>query len=169
MAAESCGITLEYSCTENPASDKALNTLDEALAGERKIKDDRLHGMISYQFNADVETKGTTQRGHYPEIYYSKGNTQIFSIDTGTGLLRPTFDGWAMIPEGYRVYIDDFIPEGDVLVPGVTRADANIRDGDEVLVVGARAMATGKAALPSEDISRSHRGVAVRVRKIKKL
>jgi archaeosine synthase alpha-subunit len=169
MAAEACGITLEYSSTENPSRDTALNALDACLAGERKVKDDRLHGMISYQFGADVDTKGTTLRGHFPEIYYSKNNIQIFSIDTGTGLLRPTFDGWAMITEGCRVYIDNFIPEGDVLVPGVTRADPGIRDGDEVLVVGVRAMATGKAALPSEDMARSRRGVAVRVRKIKRL
>jgi archaeosine synthase alpha-subunit len=169
MAAEECGITLEYSCTEQPVSDKALNALDAALAGERKVKDDRLHGMISYQFNTDADTKGTTLRGHFPEVFYSKGNTQIFSIDTGTGLLRPTLDGWMMIPEGLRVFIDDFVPEGDVLIPGVTRADPGIRDGDEVLVVGARVLATGKAALPSEDMARSRRGVAVRVRKIKRL
>jgi archaeosine synthase alpha-subunit len=169
MAAVACGIVLEYSCTENPSRDLALNALDASLAGERKLKDDRLHGMISYQFGADVDTKGTVLRGHYPEVFYSRGNTQIFSIDTGTGLLRPTFDGWSMVPEGCRVFIDDFIPEGDVLVPGVTGSDPGIRDGDEVLVVGARATATGKAALPSEDMARSRRGVAVRVRKIKKL
>ena len=169
MAAEACGINLECSCTENPAGDAALNALDAALAGERKIKDDRLHGMISYQFGADVDTKGTVLRGHYPEIFYSRNNTQIFSIDTSTGLLRPTFDGWALIPSGYRVHIDDFVPKGDVLIPGVTRADPGIREGDEVLVVGSRAMATGKAALPSEEMARSARGVAVRVRKIKRL
>ncbi|PKL64117.1 MAG: pseudouridine synthase [Methanomicrobiales archaeon HGW-Methanomicrobiales-3] len=169
MAAAACGITLEYSCTEHPTGTAELNALDAALAGERKVKDDRLHGMISYQFGADVDTRGVTLRGHYPEIYYSKGKAQIFSIDTTTGLLRPTFDGWAMIPEGYRVHIDDFIPEGDVLIPGVTRADPEIRDGDEVLVVGSKAMATGKAALPATDMARSRRGVAVRVRKIKKL
>ena len=65
--------------------------------------------------------------------------------------------------------MDDFIPEGDVLVPGVVRADPEIRDGDEVFVVGARAQATGRAALPSEEVLRSRRGVAVHVRKIKRL
>ena len=169
QAAEACGITLEYSCSDNPTSPVALNALDDALAGERKIRDDRLHGMISYQFNTDVDTKGITLRGHFPEVFYSKGNTQLFSIDTGTGLLRPTFDGWKMIPEGNRIWIDDFIPEGDVLVPGITRTDPGIRDGDEVLVVGARALGTGRAALPSEEILRSKRGVAVRVRKIKRV
>jgi archaeosine synthase len=108
-------------------------------------------------------------RGHYPELFYSKKNVQIFSIDTGTGLLRPTFDGWNLIPAGYRITIDDFVPEGDVLVPGVTGIDPAIRDGDEVLVVGARAIATGRAALPADEIPRSRRGVAVRVRKIKRV
>jgi archaeosine synthase len=169
LAAETCGITLEHSCLEHPASDSALNALDSALAGERRIKDDRLHGMVSYQFNFDLDTKGTTVRGHYPELFYSKKNVQIFSIDVSTGLLRPTFDGWDLIPEGYRVYIDDFIPEGDVLVPGVVKADPGIRDGDEVLVVGELAHATGRAALPADEIPRSGHGVAVRVRKIKRL
>jgi archaeosine synthase alpha-subunit len=169
MAADQCGMSLEYSCLEHPTSDSALNALDCTLAGERRIKDDRLHGMVSYQFDVDLDTKGTTVRGHFPELFYSKNNVQVFSIDTGTGLLRPTFDGWNLLPQGYRVYIDDFVPEGDVLVPGVVRADPEIRDGDEVFVVGARAQATGRAALPSEEVLHSRRGVAVHVRKIKRL
>jgi archaeosine synthase len=169
MAAEACGIILEYSCTEHPTGNSALNALDAALAGERKVKDDRLHGMISYQFNCDADTKGITLRGHFPEVFYSRNNVQLFSIDTGTGMLRPTLDGWKMIPECYRVQIDDFIPEGDILAPGVVSADPAIRDGDEVLVVGARVLGTGRAALTADEMQRCRRGVAVHVRKIKKL
>jgi archaeosine synthase alpha-subunit len=169
MAAAQCGITLENSCTGNPIGNTALNALDAALAGERKVKDDRLHGMISYQFNCDIDTRGTTVRGHFPEVFYSRNNVQLFSIDTGTGILRPTLNGWKIIPEGYRVHIDDFIPEGDILTPGVVSADPAIRDGDEVLVVGARVLGTGRAALPADDMQRSHRGVAVHVRKIKRI
>jgi archaeosine synthase len=169
QAADAAGITLECSCEEHPTSDSALNTLDNALAGERRIRDDRLHGMVSYQFNYDLDTKGITLRGHFPEVFYSRNNLQLFSIDTGTGMLRPTIDGWNLIPEGYRVHIDNFIPQGDVLTPGVTRADPQIRDGDEVLVVGVRALATGRAAMPADEMLRSKRGVAVRVRKIKRL
>jgi archaeosine synthase len=169
MAAEQCGITLEYSCTGHPTGTIALNALDTALSGERRIKDDRLHGMISYQFNSDVDTRGTTLRGHFPEVFYSRNNVQLFSIDTSTGMLRPTLDGWKVIPQGYRVHIDDFIPEGDILIPGVVSADPAIRDGDEVLVTGARALGTGRAALPADEMLRSRHGVAVRVRKIKKL
>ena len=169
QAAESCGVTLECTCEENPAGSAALNTLDSALSGERRLKDDRLHGMASWQFGCDLDIKGVTLRGHFPEVFYSKNNVQIFSIDTVTGLLRPTIDGWNLIPEGYRVMIDDFIPEGDVLAPGVVGADPQIREGDEVLVVGARARAVGRAAVSGEEMLRLRRGVAVRVRKIKKL
>jgi archaeosine synthase len=168
-AAGQCGITLEYSCIEHPTGNTALNALDAALAGEMKIKDDRLHGMISYQFNCDVNTRGTTLRGHFPKVFYSRNSVQLFSIDTGTGMLRPTLDGWKIIPEGYRVHIDDFIPEGDILTPGVVSADPAIRDGDEVLVVGVRALGTGRAAMPADEMKRCRRGVAVRVRKIKRV
>jgi archaeosine synthase len=51
----------------------------------------------------------------------------------------------------------------------VVSADFGIREGDEVLVIGARAHATGRAALPADELLRSRRGVAVRVRKVKKL
>ena len=171
LAAQECGITLEYSCKdkEHPTSDATLAHLNQTLAGERRVRDDRLHGMASWQFGINMDTRGITARGHFPELFYSKGTTQLFSIDTGTGMLRPTFDGWNYIPEGYRVYIDDFIPEGDVLAPGVMRADKEIREGDEVLVIGARAQATGRAAMPAWEMEESKRGVAVRVRKIKRL
>jgi archaeosine synthase len=169
QAAQACGITLEYACKEHPGSDAALATLNKALSGERRVKDDRLHGMLSWQFNVEIDTRGISARGHFPELFYSKGTTQIFSLDTGTGMLRPTFDGWNLIPAGYRVHIDDFIPEGDILAPGVANADPEIREGDEVLVIGARAMAVGRAAMPAWEMQKSRRGVAVRVRKIKRL
>ncbi|WAC06081.1 MAG: archaeosine synthase subunit alpha [Methanoregula sp.] len=169
MAAEACAIEMEYSCRDRPADDAALERLHQALSGERRIKDDRLHGMCSYQFGIDLDTRGFSVRGRFPEIFFMKNNVQCFSVDIATGLLRPTFEGWNLIPSGCRVIIDDFIPEGDVLVPGVVSADPAIREGDEVLVTGPRAWATGKAAMSGDEMRRSHRGVAVRVRKVKKL
>lgn len=168
-AAEACGISLEYSCREHPTGDAALDKLNQALAGERRIKDDRLSGILSYQFGANLDTRGFSVRGYFPELFYSRNTVQCFSLDTRGGMLRPTFDGWNLVPSGYRVSIDDFVPEGDVLVPGITDVDPAIRQGDEVLVIGARAHATGRAAMSAHEMQRSKRGVAVRVRKIKKL
>ena len=169
MAAEACGISLEYSCREDPAGNAALNRLDSALAGERRVRDDRLHGICSYQFGADIDARGFSVRGTYPALFYSRDRTPYFSIDTAGGMLRPTFDGWSLIPEGYRVAIDDFVPEGDILAPGVAAADPAIREGDEVLVAGPRAVATGRAAMPGDEMVRSQHGVAVRVRKVKRV
>lgn len=169
MAAAACGMTLEYSCRDHPADDASLASLDQALFGERKIKDDRLHGLCSYQFGIDIDTRGFSVRGRFPELFYSRNNIQCFSIDSSTGMLRPTFDGWNFIPSGFRITIDDFVPEGDVLVPGIIAADPAIREGDEVLVTGPRAWATGKAAMSGTEMELSRRGVAVRVRKIKKV
>jgi archaeosine synthase len=84
-----------------------------------------------------------------------------------TGLLRPTFEGWTLIPAGYRIGIDAFTPKGDILAPGVISADGGIREGDEVLVLGEGLSATGRAAMGGPGMLRSRHGVAVRVRKIK--
>ncbi len=97
-----------------------------------------------------------------------RGKQQLFSIDSGTGLFRPTFEGWDLIPEGYRVRIDAFVPQGDILAPGVTGCDPGIREGDEVLVEGPLAVATGRAMMGADEMRRSKRGVAVKVRKVKK-
>jgi len=169
MAAESASIALEHSCRKDPAGSAALNALDSALTGERRIRDDRLHGICSYQFNADLDARGFSVRGTYPELFWSRDRTPYFSIDTGGGMLRPTFDGWSLIPDGYRVTIDSFIPEGDILAPGVTAADPAIREGDEVLVSGPLAVATGRAAMNGNEMVQSGRGVAVRVRKVKRV
>ncbi len=98
-----------------------------------------------------------------------RGRQQLFSVDEGTGLFRPTFEGWKMIPEGYRVKIDAFVPQGDILAPGVLDCDPRIREGDEVFVEGALAYATGRAVMGADEMLRSKRGVAVRVRKTKKV
>jgi archaeosine synthase len=97
-----------------------------------------------------------------------RGKEHLFSLDPGTGLFRPTFAGWKSVPGAYRVLIDDFVPQGDILAPGIISADPAIREGDEVLVEGPRALATGRAAMGAAEMQSSTRGVAVRVRKVLK-
>ncbi|MDD1660510.1 MAG: archaeosine synthase subunit alpha [Methanomicrobiales archaeon] len=166
MAAEATGITLEVTASTPPASPDALRDLDAALEGEKAIRTDPVRGTLSWQFGVEVNTRGLQVRGRPPARRVVRGRVPLFSLDDGTGLLRPTFDGWDLIPQGYRVEIDDFLPRGDIMVPGVLEADPRIREGDDVLVMGPRAFATGRAAMGAEEMRRSARGIAVRVRRI---
>ncbi len=168
-AARAAGIELEKTCSGHPLAGESLRLLGESLSGERRVRSDILGATISWQFGTKLDTRGIARRGRYPELFFSKNRTQLFSLDTGTGLVRPTFEGWDLLPDRYRIGIEDFIPTGDVLVPGVTEIDAEIREGDEVLVTGPSALATGRAAMGADEMQRSSRGVAVRVRKVKKL
>jgi archaeosine synthase len=169
MAAEACGIDLEVTCEGHPTAPGSLRALNAALEGERRVQTDTIRGTVSWQFGTEINSKGLQIRGRSMQMAVLRGKQQVFSIDAGTGLFRPTFEGWDLIPEGYRVRIDSFVPQGDVLAPGITDCDPRIREGDEVLVEGPLAIATGKALMGADEMLRSTRGVAVRVRKVKKI
>ena len=168
-AAERAGVTLEITCNDDrPLSQESLRALNAALEGCRKVKNDFIHGTMLFQFGEDVDTKGLVVKGRYPQVKALLKKTQLFTTDPATGLIRPTHEGWARI-SGYRVKINDgFIPQGDVLAPGVADCDPRIREGDEVLVEGDGYLATGKAAMGAQEMLSSKRGVAVKVRKTRK-
>jgi archaeosine synthase len=169
MAADELGIDPDQTCIGHPTSAASLAALEAACAGERMVKQDPVRGIGSWQFGVSIDTRGIQMRGRYPALFATKGKTQLFSLDTGTGLLRPTFDGWSLVKGVYRVEIEDFVPRGDVLAPGVSGADTQIREGDEVLVEGPSAFATGRSSMSAVEMHGSRRGVAVRVRTIKKI
>lgn len=168
MAAEAAGLPLEESCTGHPVDADSLRQLRTLLDGERAVRHDPVRGTLSWQFGISVDTSGMTIRMKPPHLMVRRGKNPLFSLDPGCGLLRPTFEGWKCIPGVYRVGIDSFVPQGDILAPGVTSADPSIREGDEVLVEGPQAMATGRAAMGAAEMRASARGVAVRVRKVLK-
>jgi archaeosine synthase len=168
-AALNAGVALEETCTDGrPTSRESLNQLDDALAGERKRSPDIVGGTLLWQFGVQINTKGMIIKGRPPERKVFLGRQQLFSIDPGTGLLKPTLEGWALIPDRYRVGIEGFVPQGDILAPGVFSADPAIREGDEVFVIGDGVRATGRAMMSADEMIRSSRGVAVKVRKIKR-
>ncbi|HIJ06301.1 PUA domain-containing protein, partial [Methanocalculus sp.] len=168
-AAAGAGIQLEESCIDDrPTSRESLNQLYDALAGERKQSPDIVGGMIQWQFGQTIDTKGMIIKGKGPEKKVFRGRQQLFSFDSGTGLLRPTFEGWDLLPDCYRVGIEGFVPQGDILAPGVAEVDPAIREGDEVLVTGEGVRATGRAMMSADEMRRSSRGVAVKVRKVKR-
>jgi archaeosine synthase len=167
MAASACGLSLEVTGAGHPTAPASLAALDKALEGERRRSPGMVRGVLAWQFGVTVDTRGMTVRGRPPQERVEGGGRILFSIDPRTGLLRPTFDGWALIPDGYRVRIDAFTPKGDILAPGIISADEGIREGDEVLVLGEGLAATGRAAMGGPEMLRSRHGVAVKVRKLK--
>ncbi|HDR72926.1 MAG TPA: pseudouridine synthase [Methanoculleus sp.] len=167
-AAARAGIELEETCSGRPTDPAALERLEEALDGARAIRPDTIKGTVSWQFGIDIPTGDLQVRGKPWRRLVVRGREQVFSIDAATGLFRPTFAGWQLLGDCYRVAIDDFIPQGDILAPGVIGADDAIREGDEVFVVGRRAVATGRAAMGADEMRGSSRGVAVKVRKVQK-
>jgi archaeosine synthase len=168
MAAAIAGITMEESCSIRPAAGNSLRNLGTLLDGEHQVRQDPVRGTLSWQTGIMVDTSGMSMRWKPPNLMVRRRKEYLFSLDPLTGLLRPTFEGWKYIPGVYRVRIDDFVPKGDILAPGVITADPSIREGDEVLVEGPRALATGRAAMPAYEMEASARGVAVRVRKVLK-
>lgn len=170
IAAEQAGCSLEETVRDGrPTSDRSLSALDAALDGNRREVEDPLRGLALYQFGCEPPRSGLRVRGRYPGLQYLRDGMPVFGIDAGAGLLRPTFEGWRLLDEGYRVRIDAFVPQGDILAPGVLDADPRIRPGDEVLVVGPLALATGRALMSADEMLASTRGVAVRKRKVMKL
>jgi archaeosine synthase len=168
MAAGIAGIAIEESCISRPAAQDSLRNLGDLLDGERQVSHDPVRGTLSWQFGVDVNTAGMSVRWKPPNLMVRRGKEPLFSLDPGTGFLRPTFEGWKLLPGTCRVGIDNFVPQGDILAPGVLTADPAIREGDEVLVEGPRAMATGRAAMGASEMQASKRGIAVRVRKVLK-
>lgn len=164
--AKRAGVLMEYTCNDDhPLSQESLRSLNSALESYRRKRCDYIRGTLLWQFGCDVDTKGWITKGRYPNQKIYEKKTQIFSIDSGTGMLRPTMQGWKFI-SGYRVRIsDDLEPKGDILVPGVIFADEYIREGDEVLVEGNGYLAAGKASMSAFEMEKSRRGVAVKVRK----
>ncbi|HJJ35705.1 MAG TPA: archaeosine synthase subunit alpha [Methanocorpusculum sp.] len=168
-AAANLGIPLEITCNdEHPLSQESLRALNAALDGCRKQKNDFIHGTLYWQFGEDVDTKGLMVKGRYPQVKVLLKKQQLFTTDPATGLIRPTHEGWERI-KGYRVTISPgFVPQGDILAPGIAECDERIREGDEVFVVGENYAATGKAVMSASEMRASNRGVAVKVRKTRK-
>lgn len=169
LAADQTDMELEFTCIDHPTSDRSLRALENAVSGEQHLnRDFFIRGTISWQFGKAIDTGGMVVRRRTNEVIVSRANSQLFSFALDTGLCIPTFKGWEILGDTYRVHIDDFVPHGDILAAGVVEVDPLIREGDEVFVVGARARATGKAVMGAAEMVSSKRGVAVKVRKVLK-
>ncbi|MFB6134928.1 MAG: archaeosine synthase subunit alpha [Halanaeroarchaeum sp.] len=171
-------LPVEFTVTDHPTTDESLANLASALEGERQIRVQEreratLAAVADHHLGpgaADALFGDISVRGRYPKLQAIADGEQLAALVPTYGSLSLTLAGarrWAQsdVPAN-RVRIDDFVPHGSVLAPGVVSADDAIRVGDEVVVEGPSAFGVGRAEMHGRAMTESTRGVAVDVRHV---
>ncbi|WP_248517187.1 archaeosine synthase subunit alpha [Salinarchaeum laminariae] len=178
---------VEYTVVDHPTTDESLANLDAALDGELRYSRGQryrsiVRGIADYMIGdgaGDAIFDDVTVHGRYPKLQVDRaGSTresdaeddQLAAVVPQYGTLAFTLKGakrWVDSDAPVKtVEIDEFVPHGSALAPGVVDADDAIRPGDEVIVEGPLAFAVGRAAMSGPEMRRSSRGVAVDVRHV---
>jgi archaeosine synthase len=176
------GQEILYTAEGSPTSAASLTNLEEVLAGIEpdpatagNWRRETLRGIADYQFGPGAGRRlildSDTIKAPYPRHQVFAGKTQIATLIPQYGLIAPGIAGAERLLDSgkYIVRIDDFVPKGSILAPGVVEADPDIRPRDEVIVVGSRVLATGKAMMGGEEMTRSSRGIAVDLRQVREI
>jgi len=186
-------VPFEYTVEDHPTATDSIANLMSTLDGELKYgKRERQHNTVKaiadYQFGpgagdelfADVDLRTTSR---YPKLQVRDGDTdaddgndggrQLATMVPQYGVLSLTLAGARVWDESdvptKRVEIDEFVPHGSVLAPGIVDADEEIRVGDEVVVEGPRAFGVGRAQMFGAEMAESTRGEAVQMRHVEEL
>jgi archaeosine synthase len=161
------------------ASPESLDELGRTLAGlveglpkvgARQAAAERLASAARFQFGPGGEAlaEGCELRRFGSDWRVTDGRrTQLALLRHERGLLSLTMDGARRLlgRTGCEMEIGDFKPSGTVFMPGVLRAGADIRPGDEVVVAHSGELrGVGVALMSSAEMARSARGAAVRMR-----
>ncbi|MFB6161229.1 MAG: archaeosine synthase subunit alpha [Haloferacaceae archaeon] len=169
-------LPVTYTVADHPTTDESLANLAAALASESRYrKRERQHATLravaDYQFGdgagdallpADLRTSG-----RHPKLVAHADDRQLAALVPQYGTLALTLAGAKRALSAdvaLRAEIDDFVPRGSVLAPGVVDADDAVRVGDEVVVEGPSALAVGRAEMSGPEMAASTRGIAVQVR-----
>lgn len=131
--------------------------------------------MADYEFGKGqgdllVPAKGFV-KGRYPRLTLFDGRVQLCTINPATGSLTLTLDGAKRMSlrDQYFVEITDFVPRGSILAPGVANADPQIRPGDDVFIVGKKAIGVGRAKMSGKEMVEASRGMAVELKHVEEL
>lgn len=161
-----------------PTSDESLANLKDNLKnlasdmGGKTWKARTLEELTSlavFQFGEKAENwlDGCAAKGRYPQLRVFRGKEQVASLSPATGQLIPTLKGGEFLAQQniYCVNMHDFKLEANLFAVGVQSADADIRVGDEVVIVNdGKITGTGTAQMSAAEMAESDRGEAVRVR-----
>ncbi|WP_440953064.1 archaeosine synthase subunit alpha [Methanococcoides sp. FTZ1] len=185
IVSKELGIEIIYTSTGNVTSheslDKLKNTLSEIVSvGEfrqNKPRSDLMRAIADYQFGKGAGELLVPEKAKikapFPKHQVFMEKKQIATLIPQYGTLALTIDGTRLLAasdkfKDYTVTIDDFLPRGSLLAPGVIAAGENIRPGDEVIVTGSKAIGVGRAMMNGKEMVASTRGIAVDLRHIKK-
>ncbi|MFB6187901.1 MAG: archaeosine synthase subunit alpha, partial [Halobacteriaceae archaeon] len=173
-------VSFDYTVTDHPTTDESLATLAETLEDERQISlQERnrktLKAIADYQFGdqaGDAMFDSLTLQGRYPKLQgLNASGEQLISLVPQYGLLALTLKGAQRWDDSSvttkRVTIEDFVPHGSVLAPGIISASDAIRVGEEVVIEGPSAFGVGRATMPGPAMESASRGVAVDVRHVR--
>ena len=168
-----------YTVEDHPTTGDSLGNLATELEGELKYgKRERQHNTVravaDYQFGpgaGDDLFDDLRVRGSHPGLQaHDDDGEQLAVVTRNYGTLAFTLAGARRWVESdvptKRVAIDDFVPHGSVLAPGVVDADETIRVGDEVVIEGPSAFGVGRAGMSGPEMVRSTRGIASEVRHV---
>ncbi|TQD28483.1 archaeosine synthase subunit alpha [Methanolobus vulcani] len=183
IVAEKLGIDIIYTSLGNVSSPESLRNLSKTVSelctgrkrGHEQTQKDLMKAVADYQFGKGageiLVPEGSTVKGPFPKHQIFAGKKQLITLIPQYGTLAITIEGAkALLKQGrYTVKIDDFVPRGSLLAPGVVDADPLIRPNDEVIIIGEKAIAVGRANMNGDEMKRSNRGVAVDLRHVKKL
>jgi archaeosine synthase len=173
-AAEDRGVDVEWTVPDgaHPTDEGSLESLRDAVAGEeRATREDEKRAYVrataDYQFGGgagDVLDDAYVE-GRLPRlrVVREEDDEHLGTLTPGYGTLAVSISG-AKEFGAHTVEIDDFVPEGSVLAPGIVDAEEGIRVGDEVIFEGPSAVGVGRARMCGEEMVRSSRGVGVSVR-----
>jgi archaeosine synthase len=174
-----------YTVEDHPTTTDSLAELAGALEGYPKyLKRERQHNTLravaDYQFGAGagdaIFGEDLTAEGTYPQLRAHGERTgdgqgeQLAALTQQYGVLGLTIAGarrWvdSDIPVKH-IEIDDFVPHGSVLAPGIVDASDDIRVGGEVVVEGPSAFGVGRAQMPGPAMADATRGIACQVRHV---
>lgn len=133
-------------------------------------KEDQSQAILRYQLGTLADalfTEETIVKGNFPKYMLLDEKTQL-------AVLVPQFGQFALSLAAveklikserytgqYTVKINNFLPKGSLLAPGIIEADSNIRTGDDVIILGENVIGVGKAKMSGIEMNKSSRGVAV--------
>jgi archaeosine synthase len=178
------GIEMIYTSSGSVGSPESLRNLrdaaEEHCTGDHKRnaeerKKDIMRAVADYQFGrgaGDVLVpEGSIIRSPFPKYQVFVGKTQLATLIPQYGTLAITIEGTELMQAfgKYIITIDDFVPKGSLLAPGVVTADPDIRPNDEVFIQGEKALCVGRAVMSGAEMQGSSRGVAVDLRHVKKI